>query len=135
MLPLGSRLALSVKAAGTTLEIDEVRASSIAVRFGGWERFEPGICLVHATLRVAPHVCLLESQVICSVGLHALARRYQRSADISRSAIYDDVAALAAAPVDGDGNEIEVRTKHGRWLCLLVHLTERQRVAIARTFL
>jgi hypothetical protein len=138
-LPATARLALNVKITRRELAIDELRLSALDFRLLDWDsdNYEPGVCLIHVRLRVSPHVCELESPILGCASIHAIARRFQRGLDVSRAAIFADLAALATAPVEGDDPEREVRTKHGKWVGMIVSLRAGERITrsvVARTY-
>jgi hypothetical protein len=138
VIPAGGRLALYVAVRRKTLELDELRVSTVDFRFRSWSTadFEPGLAIIHVRLRIAPKTGFeLESPIIACASIHALARRFQRGFDTSRAAILADVAALASLPA---GDTWELAVPEGRWIGVTVALTHGDRTAdtpVARTFL
>ena len=138
LIPTGGRLALNIEVERKTIAIDELRVSSIDFRFRNWpsDDFEPGLAIIHVRLRIAPKTGFeFKSPIVACTSLHAIARRFQRGFDTSRTAVLADAAALANLP-NGDTWELAVRD--GRWVGVTAQLTHAARTAptpVARTFL
>jgi hypothetical protein len=132
--PLG-RLDLVVKYVKPRLDLIDIRAVPAKVYCESWPGDdEPALAIIVDHLGIAPPAPLRESStMLASLGLHALARRFQRGADRSDDAVKADLLALAHAAPDAviDGGEFEIATPSGgRWVGAVVDT-----YALVRTFL
>jgi hypothetical protein len=133
--PLG-RLDLVARYDNPRLDLIDIRLADAKVICDAWVGDdEPALAVVLHHVGIAPPAPLRESAtMLASLGLHALARRYQRGADRSDDAIKADLLALAhAAPgavIDGGGFEIATPSG-GCWIGAVVD----SRYCLVRTFL
>lgn len=115
--PLG-RLRLVVNYARPRLDIVDLRLAD--ARVYGWSGDdEPALAVVLHHVGIAPPAPTRESvTMIAALGLHALARRFQRGADRSDAAVLADLVELALRAPDAvaAGGEFEVATPNGRWV-------------------
>jgi hypothetical protein len=61
------------------LKIVEIRAAPIAYTELEWESSEPGIAIAGTRLLLEPGRFTIDVKILATVGLHSLARRYQRA--------------------------------------------------------
>ena len=75
-------------------------------------------------------------EILASISLHGLARRYQRGADNSPAAIMADIAALATGSPERTGvDRFELLVADGRWAGRISAAQDGAVVAAARTYL
>jgi hypothetical protein len=133
--PLG-RLDLVTRYDKPRLDLIDIRAVPAEIYCDAWVGDdEPALAIVLHHVGIAPPAPLRESStMLASLGLHALARRYQRGADQSIDAVLADLRELAVRAPDAviAGGEFEVATPSGgRWIGAVVD----RRYALVRTFL
>jgi hypothetical protein len=141
-LPGGNRLSSVIRCAAGKLEIVEMRASPWRLSCPGWEDDELAILLTLRAISLAPPVFSDDSTTFASIGLHALARRYQRSTDRADVAIGRDLLALGqgygAVVTDGDeicGGEFAIPAAGGGcWIGAAVSEPGRPPLLAVRTF-
>lgn len=117
-LPGVGRLRLFAEATAGGLDIVEFRLIPMKITAADWEDDEPALgvgAIVVAARRLKP---LRERRVVlAAVGLHALARRYERGQRDDRS-VLADLVALGRDVVGGDNADVAVPTGGGgRWVC------------------
>jgi hypothetical protein len=100
-LPTIGRLRLAASWKNRKLQICELRAQGTAITGLDWREDEPAVALVLHALHIAPAakppVFREHHQTLAALGLHALARHYQRAAMPSDEAVIRDLTALATA--------------------------------------
>ncbi len=114
--PLG-RLRLSCTAEGGALRIVELPVVPMRIAAPGWDEDEPAIGVGLVTVEVRPPRLTELGVVLAAVGLHALARRYERGPR-DDAAVLADLVALARDVVSGENLDLTVPTAGGgRWVC------------------
>jgi hypothetical protein len=132
-LPTTGRLRLTASWKNKELRITELRAQGTAITGLDWQEDEPAVALVLHALRIEPAakppVFREHHQTLAGLGLHALARHYQRAAMPGDESVIRDLAALATAcpPALAKGGEFGIPVADdGVWVgavadgCLLV---------------
>jgi hypothetical protein len=109
-------------------------ASTVLPEWGGQK--EPGVCLFANTLDVAPGRLTGMSPIMATIGLHALARLYQRARPRDDAEVLQDLALLFDVAPGQDA----VVTPRGRWALQwrtirVLSTREHKHMVCARTFL
>jgi hypothetical protein len=118
------------------LSIAELRIIPFRHRMAGWSQDELAVALgVIAVAMQRPSTFLIEVKLAATLGLHALARRYERGADRRDLAVLRDVLpiALAAPAALRAGGEFEVGAGDGRWIGSVMDC-DRRSCLVVRTF-
>jgi hypothetical protein len=131
------RLDIDLDRRAPSLKAEERRCSSASTVLPEWSgEKEPGVCLFANTLDVAPGHLTGSSPTMATIGLHALARFYQRARP------RDDAEVLACLGLlfDVPPEQEVVVTPRGRWALQwrpirVLSTREHKRMACARTFL
>jgi hypothetical protein len=119
------RLNLIAEFTGGKLDIVDLRVAPDEVTGAEWQGGdpEPALSVLLYALNIAPAVFKETEAVLAVVGLHALARRYERGTDRSDTAVLADLIPLARqAPelMKRDGKfEVVLPDGSGRWLGLV----------------
>jgi len=120
-LPQRGRLLLEVdlNKRRKALTIRELRLTGSVFQPLAWASAERGLILNLTVLQAQPFLCQLQMYTLAHVGLHALARRLQRGADVSEDAIKRDLRLLGQAHRDladrPDGSAFAVAVPGGAW--------------------
>lgn len=112
--PDPGRLALFAEFDGDKLRVAEQRVSTAKMRFADFEEAALSIGL-HLVVMQPPHF-REERAIIADIGMHALARRYQRVADHSDAAVLADLKALAPKWRDTAGEFRVPAPSGGEWI-------------------
>jgi hypothetical protein len=120
-VPAGARLTLKVERDRHGLRIEEFRVAAGEFRFCSWEDdaadADPGV--VRVVLEATGWGAVgATANIVASVSLHALARRYQRGFDTSDAAILAELRELAmrhAAIVEAQG-DFSMAFDGGSWV-------------------
>lgn len=129
------RLRLTVEHEGDGLTVAEAWLMPAAVENDNWAGEEPALALLQRRLEIGPLRFVDEHRYVAGVGLHGLARRYERCADRSDTAVLGDLAALAEgyAAAAASGGEFEIPVPSGgRWIGAV---GPGDAVAIVRTYM
>ena len=145
---LGSfgRLALEIDEQKSSLQIRELRLTAAQATFDNWkpEVSEAAVCVVLMRLQADSKTFQFTTTKLAGVGLHALARRYQRAFETSDEAIKKDLRTLAdAATVDDhlalrDSFRIPASAGAGLWVgssTVISEGTGHQRILSVRSFI
>jgi hypothetical protein len=103
MLPSAGRLALTIERDKTGLRIEELRVAAGKIRFVAWEDggSEVDVGIVRIELQaVSWKPAFVVGDLIASLSLHALGRRYQRGFDTSDAAILAEMRTIALCQPD-----------------------------------
>ena len=126
---------VEIKQRGKSLLIRELRASASVYRAENWYEVEHGLIINAFVLEAGPSVYQCKVFTLVHLSLHALARRFQRGADASETAVMDDLRTLGQAHHGladrPDGSEIAVPVGHGgAWIGTVETLTDAALVRI-----
>jgi hypothetical protein len=118
------------------LRILELRVlvDGVVITAEGWDDAEPALAITLYDLAVAPPSFSEKLIPLSVIGLHALARRYQRGADYSDAAVLDDLRVLARdglAAFKAGGEFAIPAPSGGRWIGAV---RPEDRVVIIRTY-
>jgi hypothetical protein len=132
-LPTAGRLRLTASWENRKLQICELRAQGTAITGPDWQEDEPAVAIVLHALRIEPATkppfYREYHQTLAALGLHSLARRYQRGSKRTDEAVINDLRTLATAcpPALANGGEFRIPVADdGVWVgavadrCLLV---------------
>jgi len=119
-LPSLSRLSAAAGFVDGKLKLGETRCAASRLRFTAWggSEPEPAIAILMTAVFSQPPHFAYEQSLIADVGLHALARRYERGEGRDDDAVLRDLAVLAhghAAAVAA-GGEFQIPAGGGRWI-------------------
>jgi hypothetical protein len=102
-LPSAGRLSLKVERDKTGLRIEELRCASGKIRFAEWQNgaTDPDIGIMRIALEATSWgPAFVAGDLIASLSLHALARRYQRGFRTDDAAIMSELKAMALCHAD-----------------------------------
>jgi hypothetical protein len=91
-------MGLATKRDKRSLFIADVRVAPATITNemgGGPDQRETCLCIVRITLEISPKRAAWKTATIASLGLHGLARRYQRGFDVTDDAVLLDLGLLA----------------------------------------
>jgi hypothetical protein len=131
-----ARLRLISKFEDGKLQLIELRAEPSRVTLPGWDGAELAVTVTLRTLAIKPPAFSQTTLPMACVGLHALARRFQRGADRSERAVLRDLEALGRgwrAAVAGTVEFAVPAPGGGRWIGAQ-HLLGEVPVLAVRTF-
>jgi hypothetical protein len=113
------RLDLIAKVVDGILTLNELRLAPGRMRFRGWDADEPSIRVVMRWLTTPPFA---EGADIVELGLHSLARRFERGRPNDNAAVLRDVHALARGYLNASdpSGEFEIETPCGRWVGAII---------------
>jgi hypothetical protein len=140
LMPEQGRLDLAVETGRNRLNLVELRASAGNLQLAQWQGgMEIAVVVQSIELAAAPGVLHVETKVLAAVGLHGLARRYQRGGNRSAAAIYADLMLLgrAHAELARAGGAFSVPTMGGKWAGAVFRFQDGEAVApvlAARTY-
>jgi hypothetical protein len=124
------RLRAAAKFDDGHLRVMEIWAVPAKLEHDDWNETEPALALVVRLIKIEPPGYTEKDERIAAVGIHALARRYQRGQDRIDRAVLADLLALAQGAV-GAGGEFAIPASGGRWIGAVAPGAV---VAIVRTF-
>jgi hypothetical protein len=119
VLPDPGRLFLEADAHGGKLRITEIRAAPSRLILPGWEADEPALSLVLRDVRIEVPAYRETTATLAIVGLHALARRFERGSGRGDVAIMRALAPLGRAypgAIKGGGEFAIEAAGGGRWI-------------------
>jgi hypothetical protein len=136
-LPNANRIRFSSKFEERKLVLLDVRVEPGRISLPGWSEGELALSLILRTTMLKPPAFFEVALPLAHVGLHAIARRFQRGIDRAAVAVLRDLAPLAQAwpaTIDG-GQEFEIPTgTGGRWIGAVMQAAEVP-VLLVRTFI
>jgi hypothetical protein len=99
------------------LRVMEIWAVPATLEHDDWHETEPALALMVRLIRIEPPNFVEKDERVVAVGIHALARRYQRGAEWADAAVLGDLLALVeayprAGPAPG---EFAAPASGGRW--------------------
>jgi len=94
-LPAFGRLRLVAKFDFGKLQIVELRVAPAGIVAAGWSEEEPAFAVMLRTVAIAPPEFVETTRLLAAVGLHGLARRFERGADRTDDAVLRDLLPLA----------------------------------------
>lgn len=119
-MPAFGRLRLVAGFEGGKLQVVELRTEPMAITAAGWSEDEPAIAVILKTLVIRPPEFEEKAIILAVAGLHALARRYQRSRERADDAVLRDLLPLARGAVNlarAGGGEFAIPIPAGgRWI-------------------
>jgi hypothetical protein len=143
-IPVRGRLAIEVNLdkRKKSLRIREMRLTTGEYQPPAWDVAERGLIIELVTLEAQPFRCVLGIHNLAHLGLHAIARRFQRGLDDSEAAILRDMRLLGEAQHGladrPEGADFVVGVPGGHWRGHVSHVYDRRigrDVALAvRTF-
>jgi hypothetical protein len=80
-LPSLGRLRLATRFEDGRLHIAELRLVPSKIEAAGWDGGEPALAIALQSIKIEPPAYAEKGVLICGIGLHAIARRYERGAD------------------------------------------------------
>jgi hypothetical protein len=114
----------------------DVRVEPSRMSWPGWAEGELALALVLRTIMLRPPAFFEVTVPLAQVGLHAIARRFQRGVDRTAAAVLRDLVPLAQAwpaTIDG-GREFEIPVAiGGRWMGAVMESADAP-VLLVRTF-
>jgi hypothetical protein len=116
--------------------VAELRLTPARLSFPGWDGDEPALALRSVAAALAPPAFALSETLVAGVGLHALARRFERGEGRDEASVLRDLAPLATAHrvVCEVGGEFRVAAPGGgRWVGTVTSVGG-ERVLVVRTF-
>lgn len=117
-LPSFGRLRLVISSDPGHLQILELRVTPSRIEADGWAEDEPALAIKLTTIAIKPPEFEEKHLLIAGIGLHALARRYQRGADRADAAVLADLLPIATgyrATARAKG-EFTIPAGGGRWI-------------------
>ncbi len=134
-LPTAGRLRRVVNSDPGDLQIAELRAAPFAMIFPGWDADELAITVVLRAVRIAPPDFAESTLNLTAIGLHALARRYQRGTDRRDAAVLADLplGRHFGAHVRRGGDFAIPPPRGGRWIGAVME-TGGAPLLVVRTF-
>lgn len=97
-LPDWGRLRIVAETAGARLQVLETRLIPFRAAKVDWNEFEPSVAVALSAVAMSvPAEFTLATTPIAVVGLHALARRYERGSDRSDGAVLRDLSVFGRA--------------------------------------
>jgi hypothetical protein len=136
LMPPTFRFDMATELGRSCLSISELRLTGSRWRSGGWANDEPGVSVLLLSLGTGTGKVAVEVRPVATLGLHALARRYQRGEGRDHPDIMRDLAYLATPPA---GSADAVATGSGFWLGGVVWADDdcgrRIRLRSVRTFI
>jgi hypothetical protein len=118
---------------GEELVISDLVATASSVAFDGWVEAEPSLRLTLHILRTPPYE--YGSVAVAEIGLHALARRYQRGRPATDGAVLRDLRPFLGAfrrAIETSDAEFRIATGAGAWFA---QLSADRSTIVARTFI
>jgi hypothetical protein len=134
-LPDLGRLRLVARLEAGKLDLAELRLVPSRIDAARWSEDEPALGVMLRTVAVAPPTFEEKALLIVGVGLHALARRYERGADRADRAVLADLLPIAVgypALIRARGEFAVPVRGGGRWIGAV---SAGDAVALVRTFL
>jgi hypothetical protein len=119
VLPEFGTLETHASAVGRHLRLAELRVVPAKMRFESWEGdAELALALTMTLVKGALPRIVVERRLIADLGLHGLARRYERGTDRADEAVLVDLAALAPAwrAATERGGDFAIPAGSGRWI-------------------
>jgi hypothetical protein len=118
-VPAAGRLTLDVALRRKSLQVHELRAVTGRLRMEDWgadAAHEPGIAVCAIDFTARSHLVKLDTQILATASLHAIARRLQRGRDAADAAVMEEMRALAAAAPGEEDVEVQVPASGGAWV-------------------
>ena len=137
-LPSAGRLSLKVERSKTGLKITELRCASGKIRFAEWQNgaTDPDVGIMKIDLQaISWGAAFVSGDLVASLSLHALARRYQRGFRTDDETIMAELKALAMLHDDiiQTPGEFSIGGNGGNWVGE-VGLRDGMRVLAVRSF-
>jgi hypothetical protein len=135
-LPRFGRLRCLVNVTDGKLQIAETRLAPSRLTLPWWDQDdEPALSLVLRTVAIVPPQFREHEMVLVEVGLHALARRFERGVP-DDAEIGDDFNSLGRAYPDvvRQGGEFRIPVADGSWRGVLARAADKQPAMVVRTF-
>jgi hypothetical protein len=134
-VPAFCRLRAAVDLSAGRLQVVELWVIPAKLEHESWDADEAALALAVRSLTIAPRDFAEKNTRIAGIGLHALARRYERVPDRSDRAVLADFLALAEGypALIAAGGEFSIEVPSGgRWIGAIAPGTA---VAVVRTFI
>jgi hypothetical protein len=138
-LPDWGRLRIASKIRNRThLQLAESRLCPFRVVMPGWDDTELSVAIALTVIDLrTPDFYREHVQVLGAVGLHALARRFERGADRSDKSVLRDLFTIGVAWPDAiraDSGEFEIAASSGKWIGAVKSYEGKPTLAV-RTFI
>jgi hypothetical protein len=134
-LPAFGRLHQVTQLAAGKLELIDLRVEPSRIEAERWDADEPALALSLRTIVIEPPAYDEKDRLIVGIGLHALARRYERGSQRTDAAVLRDLVPLALAYPEiarARGEFAIPLSGGGRWIGTVGSPTDA--VAVVRTF-
>ena len=121
-MPVEGRINLQSRRSKYGLEVEELRLVSATYEDVRWSNsnMTTSVVLMHGFFNLtSPPAYSYRRSPIALIGIHAIARRYERACDFSDEIILSEIARLAAlAPhiIGSEGEKFSLDCPCGRWL-------------------
>lgn len=119
------------------LQIAETRLQASKLRLPFWSDDEPGLSIVLLTVAIVPPLYAEADATMVAIGLHALARRFERGEPAEAAVLRDLFPLVQAYPraVEALAADFPVEVTGGHWRCTIMTEGEGARVLAVRTFI
>lgn len=141
-LPTFGRIDIETRSSRVRLYVRELRAFARMEGFDEWAgASEPALVVMVVGVDLRRDHLDAKKAVLATIGLHALARRFQRGFDTSDEALFSEFRAIAAVANDIiDAREVfRIQVPDGVWAGAVASVTdergERSHVVSIRTFI
>jgi len=132
-LPDAGRLSFVANLREGRLRVAELRVVPARIRFEGWDDDELALSLRSMAAICAPPAFTCAETLIADVGLHALARRFERGNDRNEATVLRDLSPLAHAHRAVGGKFAIPATSGGSWVGAVTTVAGQPVLAV-RTF-
>jgi hypothetical protein len=117
-LPAFGRIAIETKSSRVNLHVRELRAFARTENFQGWTgSVEPAVALLLIGIELRRHRLQATKSTVATVGIHALARRFQRGFDTTDETIFAEFRAIAGVSpgITDAGTDFRIPVSDGVW--------------------
>jgi hypothetical protein len=135
-LPDFGRLGVIAEFADGKLRLADLRCRPVRMKFPNWDSDELALGIKLTKVICAPPTFKCEKTLLVDVGMHALARRFERG-DRSNATVLSDLVPLLHAYRSAitAGADFEIRASSGRWRGSISNVRNWGPVLAVRTFI